>query len=246
MGPGWNTGPVAFTTLLTKATSGNENVFVDCSAAGIAVSPGNPFVLEFVGNNTGAGINGSYVAPASGSPLYAPLLYLNGPGCFADCGWRLGFSSYVLTVPAPTTYCTPKVNSLGCTPSIGFSGTPSASAGSGFTLSATNVINNKPGLLLYSNTGQNALPFQGGFLCINGPVRRSVALNSAGNPPPNDCSGTYLIDMNAFAVGALGGTPQAYLTVSGTQVHCQFWGRDNGFPVPNNSTLSNGVEYTIP
>jgi Tol biopolymer transport system component len=38
-----------------------------------------------------------------------------------------------------TVYCTAETNSKGCAPAIAFTGTPSASAGSGFTVGATNV-----------------------------------------------------------------------------------------------------------
>ncbi|HUR26972.1 MAG TPA: hypothetical protein VM509_02190 [Planctomycetota bacterium] len=142
-------------------------------------------------------------------------------------------------------YCTAKANSLGCTPTITSIGVPSASAGSGFTVLATNVLNNKPGLIIYTSSGRAAVPFQGGFRCVNSPIKRSIQLNSSGNPPPNDCSGSYSLDMNLFASGGLGGLPAAYLTVVGTVVDCQAWGRDNGFPAPNNSTLSNALEYTV-
>ena len=144
-----------------------------------------------------------------------------------------------------TTYCTAKVNSQGCTPAIAAVGVPSATAGAGFLLQTTSVINNKPGLYIYTNGGQAAVPLSGGLRCIGTPIKRSVALNSGGNAPPNDCSGTYSLDMNAFALGALGGTPASFLLVAGTVVDAQAWGRDPGFSAPNNATLSGGIEYTI-
>jgi hypothetical protein len=149
------------------------------------------------------------------------------------------------TAAPPTTHCSAKVNSLGCTPSISATGTPRFSASSGFTVSAANVINNKPGLLLYSSTGIASTPFQGGFLCQQGPIRRSTPLGSGGNPPPNDCSGVYAIDVCAFASGALGGTPAPELREPGRSIACQLWGRDPGFGAPNKSTLSNGLVYVV-
>jgi hypothetical protein len=145
----------------------------------------------------------------------------------------------------PVVYCTAKLNSLGCTPTIGFSGVPSATAGSGFIVTATNVINNKNGLLFYGVTGQVAGPFQGGTLCVKPPIKRTGSINSGGNPPPNDCSGIYALDMNAFAVSPGPPIPLAALQLPGTVVDCQWWGRDPGFAAPNNTTLSNGLEYTV-
>ena len=149
------------------------------------------------------------------------------------------------TGSAPVVYCTAKSNSQSCLPAIGSTGSPSATAGSGFVISAPNALNNKPGLLIYSNTGRAGVAFSGGFRCMNSPVRRSSAINTGGNPPPNDCSGVFAIDMNAFAVGALGGIPAPYLVIQGTTIDSQFWGRDPGFSFPNNAQLTDGLEFVI-
>lgn len=143
-------------------------------------------------------------------------------------------------------YCSAKANSLGCLPSIGSSGFMSATQLSGFVVSSTSMLNNKPGLLLYTDAGRAAVPFSGGTLCVASPLRRVSGLGSGGTPPPTtDCSGVFTVDLNAFRAGTLGGSPAAFLSVPGTLVQTQFWGRDPGLPAPNSTQLSNGLEFLV-
>jgi hypothetical protein len=57
-----------------------------------------------------------------------------------------------------------------------------------------------------------------------------------------DSNSTYSIDMAAFAAGALGGNPDPALSIPGTIVNCQWWGRDH--PASFGTALSNALEYT--
>ncbi|MBK8180911.1 MAG: hypothetical protein IPK67_18860 [Planctomycetes bacterium] len=201
------------------------------------------------------------------SLTHAGLEANNSSGCvgmaLSGDGQRVAFESLATNLNPPdlngvndvflrgcdsgvSTYCTAKLNSLGCLPGIDHAGFPSAAVSFGFEICASQVRNGKSGLLLYSTTGPNNVPFQGGTLCIASPLRRSTGVNSGGNAPPvQDCSGVYSIDMNAFAAGALGGTPGPELHTIGTAVWCQWWGRDPGFTFPLNTTLSNGLSYTV-
>jgi hypothetical protein len=166
---------------------------------------------------------------------------------FRDWAGNVSVSSvHGLAFRPPVVYCTAKLNSLSCVPAISAAGLPRAGQPSGFVVFGNNVRNNKNGLLFYGVSGQQAVPFQGGTLCVKAPIKRTPAVNSGGTlPPANDCSGVYSIDMSTFAVGGLGGTPLAALSVPGTIVDCQWWGRDPGFPAPNNTTLTDGLEYTV-
>jgi hypothetical protein len=151
-----------------------------------------------------------------------------------------------IPVGVASTYCTAKLNSLGCLPAMSFSGAQSAASTSGFTLSASNVRNQKSGLLFYGVNGRAASAFQGGTLCVNAPIKRTPGTSSAGSAlPASDCTGVYSIDMNAFATGNLGGSPLPELTLPGSTVDCQFWGRDPGFGAPNNTTLSDADAYLV-
>lgn len=147
---------------------------------------------------------------------------------------------------AVDTYCTAKPNSVNCVPRIECTGVPQAGAPSGWEVRAVRVLpGSVPGLLLYTVGGaRNALPFQCGVLCL-GPsgVRRSIPAQSSSSGIL--CDGIYSLDMNAFASGALGGNPSPGLSIPGALVHCQWWGRDQGFPAPCNSTLSDALEYVI-
>jgi hypothetical protein len=174
-------------------------------------------------------------ATISGFPL-CPIFY-NGNWVTRVC---------VSDVSTTVAYCTAKTNSFGCVPAVNWTGSSSATATSGFTLRGANVRNQKPGLLLYTTVGPAAVPFTGGFLCVGAPVKRSPGMSSGGNNLPfQDCSGIYQIDMNAFAHGLLGGTPLPALTSPGQRVWTQFWGRDNGFTPPNDTTLTNAIQYDV-
>ena len=73
------------------------------------------------------------------------------------------------------------------------------------------------------------------------PYWGSVAVfDSAGTPA--QCNGMLSIDMNAFAVGLLGGNPLPSLTIPGTRIDCQYWGRDS---VGHGALLSDGLEYFV-
>ena len=137
----------------------------------------------------------------------------------------------------PFVYCTAKVNSQGCTPLMASSGTPSKSDPNPFTLSAAQVINNKNGILFYGYA-PFGLPFQGGTLCVQPPIRRTSVQSSGGNPPPDDCSGTLDYDFNALIQS--GADP--YLSWC-RDVYAQYWFRD---PASASSTgLTDAVGFTI-
>jgi hypothetical protein len=157
-------------------------------------------------------------------------------------GLKSGSAYAFQLLGAPATYCTAKPNSCGALPAIAYTGVPSASASGPFVVSASGSRALKSGLLLYTDSGRGSLPFSGGTLCIaSAPVKRSIAVTDTAGTPGH-CDGTLSIDMNAFATGTLGGNPLPSLTIPGTQVNCQFWGRDT---IANGALLTDALEYFV-
>jgi len=104
-------------------------------------------------------------------------------------------------------------------PSIGFTGTPSASLPVAFRIEAQSVVGQKNGLLYYGYSPA-LLPFLGGTLCVLPPLRRTPTQNSGGGAP-SDCSGVYSWNMNVWIQS--GNDP---FLVPGTAAQAQYWFRD--------------------
>ena len=139
----------------------------------------------------------------------------------------------------PRPFCTAKLNSLGCLPQVGFTGAASVSDPSAFDITFSNVLNNKNGLLFYG-FAPAALPFLGGTLCVQPPLRRTPVINSFGNPPPDDCSGVFSFDFNAWIQGA-----NDPLLVAGAQVSAQLWSRDVAHPDGTGIGLSDALQFGV-
>ena len=139
----------------------------------------------------------------------------------------------------PAVYCRAQRNTLGCTPSVSGQGTPSASSPSGFVVSLANVRNQQNGMLLYGTNGRAMVPWLGGTLCVQPPLRRTPLVNSAGAPPPaNDCSGSLARDFNTWVQTS--GDPSLF---AGQHVRAQFYSRDPGAPA--NTNLSDAIEFYL-
>src|SRR5690606_6116928 len=105
-------------------------------------------------------------------------VYVGIPGNQGD------FSLWVTGVEAEcsggaSVYCTSKITSQLCLPQISFSGTPSATAGSGFVISVTGVVQNQLGLLFYGLNGPAAQPLPNGTRCVATPGKRGPILQAS-------------------------------------------------------------------
>jgi glucose/arabinose dehydrogenase len=140
--------------------------------------------------------------------------------------------------PAPFAYCTGKVNTLGCTPSVGFVGVAKVGNPFPFLVTSQQTLNNMVGLMFYGHA-QNNVPFQGGTLCAGPTIIRTPGQTSGGSAGTGtDCSGTYSFDFNAYIASGLDPT-----LVAGAQVNAQWWSRDVNDPF--GSALSNALQFVI-
>lgn len=143
-----------------------------------------------------------------------------------------------VAVNGPSIYGTAKVNSLGCTPAIGWAGCASATSNAPFLVTASNVLNQRQGLMFYG-FAPAATPYSGGFRLVANPIRRTPSQSAGGSAlPTNDCSGGYSYDMN---VRIQSGVDPALIV--GANVYCQYWTRDPADPFTIG--LSGGLSFVV-
>lgn len=228
-------------TILTSsfhAAGGFQNLFSSHSIADFGdfppsfFGPGNLELDPQLWDPTGGDAHLRPGSPAidAGNPA-SPL---DPDGSRRDIGALRYESSYA---PAPMTYCTARVNSAGCTPSISSSGVASASGSSPCLVTCSNQLNQRTGFLFYG-LAPRELPYQGGWLCVLSPTRRTPLQNSGGSATGTDCSGNFAFDLNARIQA---GTDPAL--VPGVFVYSQFWSRDPAATFASNR--SNAIRLAI-
>lgn len=132
----------------------------------------------------------------------------------------------------PQTYCTPKVNSQGCSPQIAWSGDPTVAGPDDFVVSAAQVLPKKNGVFFFGTAGQAATPFLGGTLCATPPLQRSPiqqATSGAG------CAASIAYPFSQADMATYGLDP-------GEHVWGQFWMRDPAQLDGTGTSLSDAIE----
>ncbi len=220
----------------------------------VYIQAGNPgflvdsvLISEFSNNEVGA-----YEIDGNGDPIVASRrIFLTGlsgaEGAVIDPATgdfifsTFGGGDRVLVVmgfSAPSTFCTAKVNSQGCTPSIAFTGDPTVAGPDDFNVSVPQFVNQSWGTLWWSLLPDSA-PFAGGTLCVQSPTITFPLQNTAGTAlPAIDCSGAMTFHVSQAFMTANGWTP-------GTTAFVQFVSRDRGFTAPGNIGLSDGLRFTV-
>jgi len=175
----------------------------------------------------------TFVAPNNGQ-------YLTVKQELFGISWN-HLDSFSLTAEcAPSVvYCTPKLNSLGCSPTIFTTGTPSlGGSGQAFRIWSGGVLNQKVGLLIWGRAPAST-PFAGGTQCVAPPLIRTAAQHSGGSSlPAMDCDGLYSFQFSPAMMNQAG-------LVVGDDVYSQYWSRDNGFLPPNNVGLTAGIHWEV-
>jgi len=220
-----------------------------------SISSGAPFSGNIVqtGFNDGdvSSLSTSSPATLGGLVLNAEITYdFDDDGVFDP---SLGFDQEYQTLlyigvnqpqcsSTMVNYCTPGTSASGCQATISGTGTPSATASTGFTVTAINVEAQKDGLFFFGQNGRQANPWgnSNSFQCVVPPVKRAGLI--AGNGTLG-CDGTATQDLNARWCGLC--PKPNHQPTPGTKMQIQFWYRDPFNSSNQTTSFSNALEVDM-
>jgi len=166
-------------------------------------------------------------------------------GATHDDGLALNAGAgYVFNIAGPSiNYCTAGFSAAGCQALLSSTGTPSATAASGFTVTASGVEGQKDGLFFFGTNGRQANSWGSGtsFQCIVPPVLRSP-LNT-GNGTTGICDEVLSRDLNTLWCPSC---PKPTKNPgAGTLTVIQLWYRDPLNTSNQTTSLSDALEFTV-
>jgi len=157
-----------------------------------------------------------------------------------------GGAVYLYDDPAPhaaLAYCTAGTSASGCTAHLAGCGAPSASASSGFVVSAAGVEGAKDGLFFFGTSGRQSNPWGNGtsFQCVVPPVARGGLLTGTGTA--GACDGSFSQDLNARWCPAC--PKPAQNPGAGATLNLQLWYRDPLDTSNQTTSLSDALEVLV-
>jgi hypothetical protein len=205
-------------------------VNVDGSAPGVQNTIVNATGVVCKGA-AGAGSNCYWFGGWPGGPLSAFWMVMGANG---DCG---GCSNRAVN------YCTAGTSASGCQAFISASGASSATASSGFFLTADEVQGSNSGtngLFYFSANGRQAqtIGTSSSWQCVVAPVFRSQAVIGGGSN--GNCDASFSVDLNARWQAKPPSNPGV-----GATVQAQLWYRDPQNTSNQSTSRSNAVEWTV-
>ncbi len=195
---------------------------------------GSPIVVEQTGLAVGIHTNGGCTLAGGANSG----LDIAQSGLQAALANPLGVCGAGIACGTPQVYCSGKLNSLFCVPFLTFTGSPSATDSTPFTIDAEDVLANQPGLLVYGLNDRSVLGFHGGTLCVKAPLTRLLPLQSSGKSGSGFCPGTLTTDFN----GHVQSSADPRLS-TGAIVNAQYFYADPNDPFGDG--LTDAIEFQI-
>ncbi len=137
-------------------------------------------------------------------------------------------------------YCTAGTSASGCQPQVEGIGLASATAPSGFVVTASRVEGKVTGQFFFGTNGRQANPWGSGtsFKCVVPPTERVGVLSSGGTN--GACDGTFSQDLNTRWTANPKLNPG-----EGSTVQLQLWYRDRNNTSNQTTSLTDAIEFVV-